>query len=217
MEPVALLTVICFSFLSGCGTILPEKFTSADESFKENELKAFLFKGAMEATNKPGSLLVPPESQRKMVLEVPFEDAWRASMQAIVQAQFDVESSQKSKGYILAKKLKSKTGGGAGGVTMTFRTQYIFAILVKESGPKTTEVQILSKVQANCLKAGAIWYPMLVLGVITIFMIPTVYMDNVRCEEETSIAHWAAGPENDEQVAQVATFVRNNLIAAGAL
>jgi hypothetical protein len=158
---------------------------------------------------------VPPESQKKLVLEVPFEDAWRASIQAIVQAQFNVESSQKAKGVILGKKIKTYNRGLQG--EWVYKTEYTYAVLVNETGPKTTEVRVLSKAQGSCRVHGVGMYALMIVGIITILFIPIFYSESSDCKELISVPHWAGGPENEEQLTQVSSFVRNNLIAAGAL
>jgi len=130
---------------------------------------------------------VPSESYKKVVLNVPYADVFRAVEVAATQVGMNIESSDRSKGLILAIRQQLPR----------FRRYY--AITVKELGSKTTEIVVFSKAQSQCYEQ---W--------------------KSGCKRASTL-HWSGtlerGPvDSDSQtLLQVTNFMRNNLIAAGAL
>jgi hypothetical protein len=181
-----LFLILCFSALLGCGTWLPERFVRPDEAYSAKEY--------FQNTDQ-----LPYESFKKAVFEVPYEDVFRAASLSASQAQFNIEEERKADGLILATRTVQERPprDAAPGNQRPHQRNYYYAIVVKEKGPKSTEVVIMAKAQGKCL-ADPLGSP-------------------AQCRAY-AIPHWAAGHDNPTQdLGQFMTFLRNNLIAAGLL
>ena len=101
-----------------------------------------------------------------------------------------IESSDKSKGLILATRVEKRLWAGLAKPT---EGHLFYAITVKELKSRSTEVAVFAKVQASC------------------YSLPGT------CQEPTTL-HWSTGPDADGQgLSQLINFTRNNLTTAGAL
>lgn len=179
--------------------IVPEHYDTMNQAYLPNEI--------------PSSSSAPPESIKKSTFEAPFEDVFRAVTVSASQAQFNIESSDKSKGMILAERIAPTGRVGDNNVT---QTKFFHAIAVKEVGSKVTEVTILSKAQTRCgyQSAGThVGLTILTFGIWLLFIPPMVALDN-QCKDAAKL-HWDT--MSLERLTQFMTFIRNNLIAAGVL
>jgi hypothetical protein len=198
MRICTLVTLCCF--LTSCYTIVPEHYDVMNKAYPPNDMAS------------PAS--APPESIKKSTFEAPYEDVYRAATIAASQAQFNIESSDKSKGLILAERIALTGKVGDNAVT---QTKFFYAITVKELGPKVTEVAISSKAQTKCRYTSPGTHVVTTIfsfGIWLLFIPAIVALDN-QCKEAAEI-HWDA-TMSLEQLTQFMTFTRNNLIAAGVL
>lgn len=169
IQPVVQLMIIIVaasaSLMAGCVGPLPElgPFATTEEAFPPSFFQSI-------------SADVPASFSQKASFEAPYEDVWRAVTAGVTQAQLNIESSQKSKGQVLATRFLPPA------------TKYFFAVLVKERGSKTTDVQVVAKIQNNRFKES---------------LIPGWHKDY--------------DVDSKQRLESVIIFTRNNLIAAGAL
>ena len=160
--------------------------------------------------------MAPPaafaDSSRVTTYQAPFEDVFRIASVTASQVQFYVEDTQKSRGVILASRSAMMQPKGTMSGHLTTEHQYYYAILVRELGPKRTEVRISSKVQGKC----AMWHGSMhvaSLGTLS----SQIVQDNERCEK-LSKGMWASGAQTSVvEMQQFHTFLRNGLIAAGLI
>ncbi len=174
--------------LSGCGSWVPERFVRAGEAYSSKDyLKNFEH--------------LPQDSFKKMVFQAPFEDVFRAASISVSQSQFSLEEERKAEGVILATRiveaLPPQDRPIAPGNQRPHQRNYYYAIVVKERGPKTTEVIIAAKAQGKCLIDP---------------------LSNTSACKAYSIPHWATGHDAATQdLNQFMIFLRNNLIQAGLI
>lgn len=181
-----LFVILCCIALTGCGTWLPERFVRPDEAYSAKEY--------LQNTDQ-----LPYDSFKKAVFKVPYEDVFRAASVSASQAQFNVEEERKADGVILATRIiqERPPHDGAPGNQRPHQRNYYYAIVVKERGPKSTEVVIMAKAQGKCLADPL--------------------MGTAQCRAY-AIPHWATVYDNATQdLGQFMTFLRNNLIMAGLL
>jgi hypothetical protein len=190
MRLCALVTLS--AFLISCTEVLPEQFIRVTDVYPAG--------GAM---NPPP----PPLSVKQAQLEAPYEDVFRAATVAAAQAQFNIEKSDKRQGLILAEQVERLPQYGQTGAI----TRY-YAIVIKETGPKASRVDIQAKAQIRCgtlSTSGWVITTILTLG-IALIMLPT----ESDCRNRREL-HWDA--TSAQQMSQFISFTRNNLIAAGVL
>lgn len=185
--------VILACFLTSCATMRPERFATAEEAYPRGQ--------AYQITPE-----VPADSYKKAVFNAPYADVFRAVEVAVSQVGQNIESSDKSKGLILAT--RDELRGTA--------RHFIYAITVRELESRTTEVTVFSKVQIRCRyeeAGGMCLMSCLTLGI----LLPFILSQNSHCTD-ISTPHWARGESADIQgLSQLINFTRNNLIAAGAI
>jgi len=85
---------------------------------------------------------MPAYSYNKVVFDAPYADVFRAVWVAVTQAGQNIESSDKSKGLILATKIEWHPPN---------EVHRYYATCVKELTSKTTEVVFFAKVQGTCV------------------------------------------------------------------
>jgi hypothetical protein len=151
----------------------------------------------------------PPESMQKIVFNAPFEDVYRAANVSVSQVQWLIQKESKAQGIILAIQIlemlppvttaNCPLNGGAN--SRPRQRNYYYAVVIKEKGPKSTEITAVAKVQGGCEHKAC-------------FAAPS---NNRACEAYASL-HWATRDDSAlPQLTQFMTFIRNNLIAAGLL
>lgn len=194
---MSLLSFVIFVFfLSGCfprAIYLPERFSTIDEVYPSGEVFDHL-----------GD--VPVDSYKKVVFEAPYEDVFRIAEVSATQAMFNIESVDKAKGLIFALKVTQEPGVWNYSACGSPRNdkRYFYAIRVKETGPTTTEVTILSKAQgASCYAGGA--------SVGTAVGTGLGVFNKDKAVAYASV-HWST---NLQDLLQYVTLMRNNLIASG--
>jgi hypothetical protein len=144
---------------------------------------------------------IPRDSFKKAAFKVPYEDVFRAASVSASQAQFSIEEERKADGVILAMRTIQERPPQdipiAPGNQRPHQRNYYYAIVVKEKGPKSTEVVIMAKAQGKCLVD-----PLSATAACKAYAVP----------------HWAAGHDDaTPDLNQYMIFLRNNLIAAGLL
>jgi hypothetical protein len=207
MRLLSLATLVCFT--TSCGAVIPERFATVKEAFPQNSLP-------------PSQTDLPPETTVKATFAAPYVDVFRAVMVGATQAQFNVESEDKSKGIILATRVFNAPPpvGKAGSVFPSSKHRYYYGIVIKETGPKSTEVQMVAKRQLECHKFGPGDYlaaSILIIVVLGLGLIYEFWTGNDKCDTFAQVQLAAGKHNSEEQMAQFITFTRNNLIAAGAL
>ena len=83
MRLLSLITLTCFA--TSCGAVIPERFATVKEAFPPNSLP-------------PSQSDLPSETTVKATFAAPYADVFRAVMVGATQAQFNVESEDKSSG-----------------------------------------------------------------------------------------------------------------------
>jgi hypothetical protein len=167
---------------------LPERFVRVGEAYSSKDY--------LQNTEQ-----IPQDSFKKMLFQAPYEDVFRAASVSASQAQFSVEEEKKAEGVILATRTAKEQPPQIYPMSpvnqQPHQRNYYYAILVKEKGPKSTEVVIMAKVQGKCLTE--------------LLISPAV------CKAYAT-PHWASGHDNAMQdLNQFIVFLRNNLIAAGLI
>lgn len=184
--------------IGGCATeSLPKHFASTGQAYPD------------AASMVPPS---DPDTFERSVFPAPYEDVYRAALVSASQVQLNVTFDDKSTGNIFAKRVvqRAPSPSNAGGLGGQAERRYFFAIVVKELGPKKTQVTIMAKAQGRCEPISA-WVNVATAGIAA----PSRSTANEECLRYSKV-HWASGKENqEEQMGQFMTFVRNNLIAAG--
>lgn len=204
MRLLSLITLACF--VTSCGSVIPERFATVKEAFPPNSL--------------PSSQTdFPPETTVKATFAAPYADVFRAVMVGATQAQFNIETEDKSKGIILATRVfNAPPPAGLGGLDFpSSKHRYYYGILIKEEGPKSIAVQVVAKRQLQCHTRGFGYFVVAVIGIFTMILIPSFISGNSDCEEFASVQLATGKHNSEEQMAQLINFTRNNLIAAGAL
>jgi hypothetical protein len=173
--------VILACLLTSCMTRYPERFATVEEAYPSPQ--------AYRMTPD-----VPQDSYKKVVFNAPYADVFRAVEVAVTMVGQNIESSDKSKGLILATRVDRRQWAHLNRPTEGY---LFYAITVKELNSRTTEVAVFAKVQISCINRET------VLG--------------LGCEKLTTL-HWATKGDADMQgLSQLINFTRNNLIQAGAL
>jgi len=203
MRTISLIALVFF--LSGCTVTVPERFATLQEAYPPGE-----------SLSPPPD--APPDSFKKASFEAPYEDVFRAVSVAASQAQFNVESTDKRKGSILATRVIMVQGPV--NRTITEPRQYSYAIVAKEIGPKATEVMTLARVQQTCTRDSGLTWTLVSIFTFGIALPTALIMypvEKIRCDNAATV-QWATGPYTTlQEMNQLMTFARNNLIAAGAL
>ncbi len=197
MPAVALVTACMF--VAGCFTPLPEQFATPEEAFPSSQF------------DKGLPTDVPAESKKVVRFDATYEDVWRATTVSVSQAQLNVETAQKAKGLIHATRIVK----GKRRQFPNAKTTMTYLFLVKEEGAKSVSVHAVAKSQTECKK----WTPLtwVVLPVITFGIALLDAGHQLECVDIAE-AQYAKGEfSSEEELAQVITFTRNNLIAAGAM
>ncbi len=197
MRGIALLTLV--AFVTGCSTVVPERLATPEEAFPDKDVKTV-----------PGD--VPVDSTKKATFEASFEDVWRAANMGAAQAQLNIQTSQKSKGLILATTVKQITHSYWG--NQGLKDLHTYAIVVRETGPKSTEVQVFTRMQSACEKTTVLAMIIEVVTIVMILIPPFQIAQNSACDDKATV-HWAT--DKIQEIDQVMTFTRSNLLAAGAM
>lgn len=172
---------------AGCATTtLPERWSTAKDAFMSKQ-------DMLPPADKTGAFEVTD-------FAAPYEDVYRAASVSASQAMLDVTAESKSDGYVLAEQIPQGKPG----------IHYYYAITVDELGPKQSRVTIMSKMQSQCVILGS-GYSIATLGMLPAAQHATGETDEA-CRENSQV-HWGGDPI---QFKQFMSFVRNNLIAAGA-
>ncbi len=131
---------------------------------------------------------------------------FQAAKNATIMATLTLEKTEEESGIIYATRV---IRGGQG-----HQGRFFYKNLVEETGPEITDVTIMTKSQASCIYKGPAWYLFLVLGIVTILLIPLEISSDNYCLEG-SVPHWNGSslPEMNN----VLNFTRSNLLAAGVL
>jgi len=195
LNSVLALVLIYFMLGTGCAKVLPTRFATIKEAYPTGE------------SLQPPSQ-APPDSFKKAVFEAPYEDVFRFAHVSATQALFNVESTDKAKGVILAARVAKIFADGE------HESRYHYGILVKETGPKTTEVIIATKKQTSCAKmheATAGFLTCISFGILA----PLAIVDASKCTEEKASLKWAT--DSLPEMNQFMMLIRNNLIQAGLI
>jgi len=196
-----LSSVILVFFLTGCfpsAIRLPEKFSTIKEVYPSDEVFDHL-EG------------VPTDSFKKVVFKVPYEDVFRTAEVSATMAMFSIESVDKTRGVILAMKVTPEQQPyELAPVCMGHKNEarYFYGIKVKEVGPTTTEVIILSKAQGACCYAGGASVGSAVAGGLGLLKGP-----REACQAFSTV-HWATSLQD---LGLFFTNMRLNLTAAGLI
>jgi hypothetical protein len=187
--------VVAAGLIAGCGTKIrmPQAgLTPIENVFAESNVAASVS-------------AAPAESRKTSVFQAPYADVFRAVVVGASQNQINIESENKSQGYVLGTRAiqivppvpRCPNSEPYNGRALPLR--YYYAIVVKERAAKRTEVTVAIKAQGTC------WFG-------------HCFESVDRPCKTYSVPHWATANENpDESMTQLMTFIRNNLIAAGAL
>lgn len=172
--------------ISGCSigpTILPDRFMGSGDAFPSSE-----------AATPPAEF---SEATRSSTFNAAFEDVFRAASVAASNAQLHIESEHKSSGFIVASRAVKMIPRGTDN-TQPSEHIYFYAVVVRELGPKRTDVRISAKVQGRC----------------QLSILPG---HREYCRKLSS-GMWAVSQHGTtEELLRFLTFLRNNLIAAGAI
>jgi hypothetical protein len=190
--------IFCLCLLGGCAptaTWSPSRFAALEEAFPSERF--------LDSTAG-----IPSDSLKKNLFNAPYEDVFRAVSISASQAQMLVEKEDKKGGIILAvRTIQAPPPPGLPdcvlalqGNTRPQQRNYYYAILVKEMGPKSTEVTAVAKAQGRCIDGPCLTGP-----------------PAATCHAYASV-HWAMAHENSlQELTQLMIFIRNNLIQAGLL
>lgn len=157
-----------------------------------------------------------PDAVRRTLLAAPFADVQRAAMVAASQAQFNIEQEDKRGGVLLATR-DVRGEWNPGNHNSVTNIRYSYLIVVREAGPRSTEVRIGAKVQADCTPYSGIGRTVFAVTTLGISEATGMGEGNARCQRMAD-GTWAKGQGGSQQeMGQFMNFLRNNLIAAGAL
>jgi hypothetical protein len=148
----------------------------------------------------------PPASKKVAVFNAPYEDVYRAVVVSTSQSQIFVEKESRSDGVVMGTRVvqarplvpicaysREKNG-------VPLPRKYFYAVYVKELAAKSTQVTAAVKVQGSCWTGEC-----------------AQRADFAECKAY-STPHWAQPVEDaDEGLTRLLTFIRNNLLAAGAI
>ena len=209
-----LMIVISFSGLTGCAMDwywTPERSATVQEAFRSYA--------------PPGDPAVARQAVVQQVFNAPYEDVFRAVNVSASQALFHVHEQDKRAGVVLATEVLRTQP------TDQVHTTFYYAILIKERGPRRTSVTIMAKVQYPCLYqvVGAGWH-IATFGIVKAATALSGEDDDKESCTRRSTLRWAAvvnsdsgirrlpfSPDRTPEIARFLSFVRNNLIAAGAI
>ena len=190
--------IFCLCALGGCDPTArwsPLRFATLEE--------AFPYANLFDSTAG-----IPNDSIKKNLFNAPYEDVFRAVSISVSKAQMLLEKEDKKTGVILAvRMIQAPPPPGLPncvlalqGNTRPQQRNYYYAILVREKGPKSTEVTAVAKAQGRCIYGPCLQGP-----------------PPSTCHEYASV-HWATAHENSlQELSQLMIFIRNNLIQAGLL
>lgn len=192
-----LFLICCFFALAGCGglTWIPTSFATLQEAYPSGD--------PLRSTEG-----IPSESMQKVVFNAPYEDVFRAASVSASQTQWLIQKESKTEGIILALRVLQippppdtlDCPNAAGANRRPTQRNYYYAVVIKEKGPKSTEVAAVAKAQGMChTSCYDLFNP----------------SANTACERYASL-HWASGHDTAmSELTQFMVFIRNNLIAAG--
>ncbi len=181
---------------SGCVTgpsMLPNSFSSVDQ----------VFTTGVQFTSPTN---IPTDSRKRLTVPINFEDAYRATLVSLAQAQLNIESENKDDGVVFAQQVVQAVPGFQPANNFnnqrSLERRYFFAIVLKEKGPESTEITAFAKVQGRC------YFVSLTYG------LPS---DKAACQRYADV-HWAEGIDSaQESLSQFMILLRNNLLAAGLM
>jgi hypothetical protein len=190
------LCTVATVLLSGCPSVIQHppqgRLSSVEEVFDKVNPGA-------EADQAPAG------SKRSNTFAASYQEVFRAVVVGASQNQINIESENRARGLVLGTRAiqtippvpRCPNSEQLNGRALPLK--YFYVISVREKGPKTTEVVAALKAQGTCWSACL------------------ESVDLHQCKAY-SVPHWATPPENpDETLTQLMVFIRNNLIAAGAL
>lgn len=197
---IALLSLMTSCVASYNRQTTPKRYATNDELYPPSVLP----------TEIPGYVGKATE------FEAPFDDVWHAVTVSATQAQWKIHKSVKSKGVILATDPRPKEHQSYGHNEVIA----VYAIVVREKGPKVSEVLVMKRGQLDCVYFTTKWsesigYYIGTLGLGLLVANPRPWENEEKAEacEKKSVVQWLF----DSNMEQVLTFTRNNLLAAGAL
>src|SRR3990172_4127802 len=165
----SLLTLL---LLVSCSAWHPARFASVQEAYVGGEHLA-----------EPSP--APVDSRKKALFDVPYEDMYRAASVSASQAQMSIEWEDKAKGQILAvrvtKGLMPQKSFMQPGNRRPQDKYFFYSIVVRERGPRSTEVSITAKTQGRCITESV-----------------DLGGDKAECLAY-SVPHWATGDDNSQQ------------------
>jgi hypothetical protein len=187
---------VLLGLLAGCGTAKQypaEGLTTVDKVFDV-------------ASPAAAAGAAPAESRKSSTFKASYADVFRAVVVATSQNQINIENEDRSRGYVTGTRAiqmvppirRCPNSESLNGRALPLR--YFYIVVVRERAAKSTEVVAAVKTQGTCWTGNC--------------------FDSVDKEAcgAYSKPHWATQQENpDESLTQLMVFIRNNLIAAGAL
>lgn len=180
-----------FPLISGCLSLTvydtPKSLSNAAEVYSKN----------FTTINKSN---LPEGSYKSSSFKAPYEDVFRAVNISAGQSLFNIESSNKDAGSILATKSAKVPNPFNAPVHQGVESvrKYFYSILVTEKGPSTTDVRIVAKVQTTCQYNN--------IG------------GKELCLKESTVNYSTEKWHSSESdMSNFLIFIRNNLYAAGVL
>jgi hypothetical protein len=193
---IIILTLVRGVGLGGCATgpsVLPDTFSNVIQAYDDG---AHL--------NPPAN--IPADSSKRVTVPVNFEDAYRATIVSLTQAQMNIESEDKAGGVVFAQQIVQAVPGFQ--PTNNYNNQrsqerrYFLAIVLKEKEAELTEITAYARVQGRCY------------FIAQSFGLPN---DRQNCQNYAAV-HWATGIDSAQNnLSQFIILLRNNLIAAGVM
>jgi hypothetical protein len=184
---------------------LPERPASVQEAFPN--------------LTPPPDTSVAEQAVVQQFFNAPFEDVFQAVNQSAAQAMLQIQHQDKRSGLILATEPVRRQPSDR------VFTSFYYAIQVKEQGPRRSAVTVMAKVQYPChyQDSGAGWH------IATLGMATALEAGGKQTCERLTAVRWAASlpsdkavtlpfaPNRGPEIARFFSFVRNNLLAAGAI
>ncbi len=188
MRMMAIVT-LC-AFLVGCMETVPKYFHPLNQVFPPDNLP-------------PITPQTPNSSYKRETFDIPYEDVYRAANMAVSQAQINIKQQDKGKGVILGERYLGSA-------------DVFYAVKVKELGPKSTEVLIMTKAERTCRQLTTLdWITSPFWVVFSLGLGVFLINQSLDCSKLLeSGPYWANG---QKELEQFQVFLRNNLIAAGLL
>jgi hypothetical protein len=188
--------------LSGCvpsGIYLPDNFSSIHEVYP-----------SADAIDQVSG--APDSAFRKAVYAVPYGDVFRTAEVTATQLMMTIETLDEDSGIILAYSIVPEPQPfEQTQVCMGLKNEvrYYYAIKIRETGPATTEVTLVSKAQGRCCYPGGTT----VGGTVGSLMGVPFDEWQAMCEDFASV-HYST---KQEDVLQYFNFMRLNLMNAGLI